>query len=281
MSRLFRHEKIVTLREIDHRYFDQFGDEYKSQSAFMSIFKNKFDAEKMSKLSAGKKLRQSGKQDITAKDILEEAEKLKNTWSGLGDHASGHGNSIHNPLELYGKGLKKQVHSSFYPLCEEIYARHLSKHAWFNEQVLFLEKEKIAGTADLPIARTNSLKTTIDIDDFKTNVRRGIEFHSPYGNFMKFPLEHLEDCNYNHYALQMSLYGYMCRVTYGLKVGSLNIQYIKAEVEDGVLKDYSLMRFPVPFMYHEIEAALEYYMAQKEEFENKQQEEDTVYDPFQ
>jgi hypothetical protein len=262
---IFDHRLKVTLRESDHRYFDQFGNEYISQSKFFGMFKNKFDAEKQSSLSAAKQLRESGIANPTPTQIAVKAEQLKAQWSGIGEHASGHGNVIHNALELYGKGLVKSVHPSFHKLCKEIYEPHLTKAKWFNEHVFFLENERIAGTADLPIARTRSIKTILDIDDFKTNVRRGIEFTNKYGNYMKFPLSHLEDCNYNHYSLQLSLYGYMAKVTHGLKIGSQFIRYIKAEVENGICLSYKIINYPVPFMYYEVEAALEYYMSMKKE----------------
>lgn len=268
MAGLLTHKIKITLREEDHRYFDQYGQEYISQSKFVGMFKNEFKTNERSLASAAKNLREKG-EVYTQADVLKEQERLKKHWKHLGEDSSDHGNSIHKPLEYYGKGLISKIHPTFIPLCEDIYKDHLQKYKWFNEQIFFLEDFKIAGSADLPVARTNSLKTTLDIDDFKTNKRKGIEFFSKYGNHMKGPLSHLEDCNYNHYALQISLYAYMALTTFGVKPGSLAIRYIKAEIVNEKLLDYEITRYPVPFMYHEIEAMLDYYAAMQEQSEHQ------------
>ena len=259
---IFDHPLGVYLEEVEHKYFDVNGKQYMSQSAFVGQFKNKFDADFMAPLSAKKQLKEAGKK-FTEKDIDDLSDKLKVKWAGAGEEGANHGNFIHNPLEFYGKGKINQVDKSFYPLCEEVYVEHLGAGRWFNEQVLFLEFPRIAGTADLPIARTNSFKPIIDIEDFKTNKMKGIEFRNKYGQYMKFPLEHLEDCNYNHYALQLSLYAYMIYITFGLKIGSLNIKYIKAELnkDNTKLLSYQITKYPVPFMIYEIESMIEWHIA--------------------
>lgn len=260
MSRIFEHAIKVTLREEDHRYFDQNGQEYISQSKFMEQFKNKFPTEFASKNSAIKQLRKEGV-PFTGDDIDQLQGEIKEGWNKNNKNARDHGNNIHNPLEMYGKGHHDKVDKSFIPLCQAVYADHLSAGRWWNEQVVFLTYPYIAGTMDLPVARTSSFNPIMDIDDFKTNINRGIEFRDPYKKFMKFPIDHLEDCNYNHYALQLSLYGYMLKATFGLRVGSLNIRYIKADVKDGVLKSWEMVKYPVPFMLYEIESMLEWHVA--------------------
>lgn len=41
------------------------------------------------------------------------------------------------------------------------------------------------------------------IDDYKTNIK--LDFNNPY-DMMLYPVNHLEDCNWNHYRIQLSFY---------------------------------------------------------------------------
>jgi len=257
---IFHHERKVTLREEDHRYFDQDGIEFMSQSKFWSQFKPAFP-EDMQFRSAGKQLREAG-ETVTAESIQKRGNELKSQWNSWTKDSQDHGTIIHNELEKYGKGMSL-MHPSFKEMCDYVYRDHLLKHQWWNEQVFFLEDDLIAGTCDRVAARTNSTRSIIDIDDYKTNQRRGIEFEDKYGKRMIGPLSHLENCNYNHYSLQDSTYAYMVEKTFGLKIGNLGIWYIKGVLEKvkeiHILKDWSAVRYPVPYMKLEVEAAIEYH----------------------
>ena len=45
-----------------------------------------------------------------------------------------------------------------------------------------------------------------DINDYKTN--KVINFYSQYAKKLLPPMDHLDDCQYNIYALQLSIYAY-------------------------------------------------------------------------
>jgi hypothetical protein len=251
MSNIFKHDIQVKLREEDHRYFNQHGEEYLSQSKFVGLFKEKFDTEGMSQRMAGSAIQKEGGK-LTREAVDAKAKEIRDKWSNIGLDSTDHGTLIHNQLENYGKGLSSKVDKSFMQLCESVYAPHLDKYKWFNEQVFFLEEHKIAGTADLPIMRKKSAKVVIDIDDFKTNKRNGIQFNDKYGNYLHYPIDHLEACNYNYYALQLSIYAYMIQQTWGYAIGSLTIVSLDVKIENGICKGFSVNRIPVPYMYHEV-----------------------------
>jgi hypothetical protein len=106
---------------------------------------------------------------------------------------SGRPISIIKPIIL--DGIK---HAPVQRLVEGIYPEHF----------IFLKSAGICGQSD----RVEVVKDTIDVIDYKTN--KEIKKNS-YKNWegmpemMIGPCAHLENCNFNHYALQLSVYLYM------------------------------------------------------------------------
>jgi len=108
----------------------------------------------------------------------------------------------------------------------------------------------------------------MDFYDYKTNLSQGIRYDSigwnknpikHYNRFMFSPLNHLEDCNYNKYAMQLSSYAYMAEITYGVKVGKLFIIFIWL---DGTKYKYKFI--PVPYMRMEAAAIFQDSLTLKE-----------------
>ena len=104
---------------------------------------------------------------------------------------------------------------------------------------------ELAGTADLVFNHKNN---TFTIGDFKTNKR--FNFTSKYCETLLPPVDHLHNCEFNVYALQLSIYAYMyekltntkCRglVIFYLEGGkwvSVSCNYLKNDVI-AILEDY-------------------------------------------
>jgi hypothetical protein len=58
-----------------------------------------------------------------------------------------------------------------------------------------------------------------------TALNKRITYLSEYGHWLNKPVSHLSDCQYNVYALQMSIYAYMYQMETRKKVGKLNLYY--------------------------------------------------------
>ena len=136
------------------------------------------------------------------------------------------------------------------------------KDGFHPELILWNNKYKLAGQADMVFVETIGDKRYIYVDDHKTN--KEIKTTNGYwqydketkkkywkGNYMLEPLSHLECCNYNHYRLQISTYAWMLEqegyIVKNVSFTHLNEQYrfeyLKTEVESmlGVIpedKDY-------------------------------------------
>jgi succinate dehydrogenase/fumarate reductase-like Fe-S protein len=119
----------------------------------------------------------------------------------------------------------------------------------------------IAGTIDV-VGIRNCKDLIIDVEDFKSNLEKGITFDTisrkgekyvHYNRYMKTPLDHLEACNYNRYCLQLSLYAFMLTEYLGGKIGRLAIRWIEMS-QDGRVDFTSYI--PVPYMKTEVSKLL-------------------------
>jgi hypothetical protein len=101
----------------------------------------------------------------------------------------------------------------------------------YPEHMVYLKSVGICGQAD----RVEVLQDTIDLFDYKTNKEiktKGFTSWDGVTKKMLGPCSHLDDCNLNHYALQLSVYMYiMLKHNHGLKPGKMEIHHITFEVE--------------------------------------------------
>jgi hypothetical protein len=77
------------------------------------------------------------------------------------------------------------------------------------EQVIASAELGLAGMIDLVVSlRTDHDCPVVGLYDWKTNAK--ITRHNQWQSGLE-PINHLSDCNFNHYALQLNLYEYICR----------------------------------------------------------------------
>lgn len=189
-------------------------------------------------------------------EILQEYETKRKT-------ATDRGTLIHSKFEnsFYGNkniDFKKfgcdGLHGNFE--CKKDYYRLDLKQGVYPEFFISLISRdgllRVAGQVDLLVVDQND----VYIVDFKTN--KEIKKNSFYNKnkksneMMKFPLNNLQDCNFNHYQLQLSTYAYMLQQInpeYNIKKLMLyhidhdgnetliNCEYLKEDVER-MLKHY-------------------------------------------
>jgi ATP-dependent helicase/DNAse subunit B len=121
---------------------------------------------------------------------------------------------IFKPIEI--DGIKKAPNQK---LEEGIYPEHM----------VYLKSAGLCGQAD----RVEVIKGTVNIYDYKTNKEIKTESYVNWegvSDRMLAPLNHLDDCNLNHYALQLSLYMYMIiKHNPKLKPGKMIIEHIVFE----------------------------------------------------
>jgi len=265
----------VRFRAEDHSYISIDPDskiKWTSVTTFIGQFKNKFDAKSVSeKVSLNKKSKWYGMDPLVIQKI----------WSAESDRSMELGNWYHDQREadlisintLSRDGIHLPIirpltsfgfrESPEQTMVEGIYPEHF----------VFLESAGICGQSD----RVEVVGNKVDIIDYKTNKEIKKKSYTNWQGVsqkMKTPINHIDDCNYYHYALQLSLYMYIIlRHNPTLKPGKLELHHVtfktkpdKDKYGNPVLeKDYNdnyivhqVIPYPVPYLKSEIITLLKY-----------------------
>jgi len=220
----------LTFIEKGHKYESSDGIVWTSVTSFISMFKDGFDKKGVAKkCSTNKKSKWYGLQP----------QVIMNIWEGETQRAIELGNWYHNQREadlldfstIEREGVELPI---IKPIVEEG-IKHAPKQkisdGVYPEHFVYLKSAGLCGQADL----VEVVNGKINITDYKTN--KEIKEKS-YVNWegiskkMHIPVNHLDDCNLNHYNLQMSIYAYIIKKhNPKLKVGSLKIQHVQFESE--------------------------------------------------
>jgi hypothetical protein len=141
----------------------------------------------------------------------------------------------------------------------------------YPEHLIYNEKIRVCGQSDLVFVSNGY----VDISDYKTN--KEIKFQSYVDRWgvsqkMLAPVSHLDDCNFYHYALQLSIYMKLILIKNPhLKAGKLELIHVNFGVERydeygfPILKKKKnayicekIVKYPVPYLEKEAIAVLKY-----------------------
>ncbi len=226
-------EEKVALEPIKHVYTHVNGDEYISVSKVLNMLSEPFE------------------NTFAYRNATEE--KLAE-WKAKGDDAREHGTAIHEALETYN-----QFKTCENPEWEEGLKSILEVYkGWrsYDEVCLYDEQYRIAGTADKISAVGTGKNVSVVISDFKTNKSKGITYNSEYSKNLYPPFEHLSECNFIKYSLQLSLYGYMWENLTGRKIKRMFIHFIPPD-------DFTKHQvIPVVYLKNDVKLLLETYKPQ-------------------
>lgn len=219
----------LIFKEEGHIY-ESVGDEaidWTSVTSFIGMFKPKFDAKSQAAKSC--KNKKSKWYGMKPKDILA-------AWENESQRAIKLGNFYHNQREADLLELDTiQRYGVEVPIVKPIIDDEGIKIApeqklsdgVYPEHFVYLKSSGLCGQADL----VEIVNNTINITDYKTNKEikdKGFTNWEGITNKMFNPVGHLDDCNLNHYNLQLSIYAYIIKKhNPKLKIGKLTIQHVK------------------------------------------------------
>lgn len=219
---------ILRFTPHDHKYTSVKKEDEKdwiSVTSFIGNFKQPFDADAIAAKSA--KNRKSKWYGMTP-------EEIKAAWKAEANRATTLGTWYHNcrekdiceldtmermgltvpvvkPIEI--EGIK---YSPDQKLTDGVYPEHL----------VYLKSAGLCGQSDL----VEVIDGHVHITDYKTNKEIKTEGYTNWQGVtqkMLAPVSHLDDCNLNHYTLQLSMYLYMIlKHNPRLKPGTLTIHHI-------------------------------------------------------
>jgi ATP-dependent exoDNAse (exonuclease V) beta subunit len=265
----------IYFKASDHSYksIDDDNIIWTSVTTLLSNFKKHFDAEKVAqKVSKNKKSKWYG---LDPKEIQE-------IWTNEAKRATDLGTFYHNEREadlcalasMEREGVTIPVFSP-----EEININGVKfapsqklEPGVYPEHMVYLKSAGICGQSDL----VEVVNGKVNIIDYKTNKEIKRESYVDWegkSEKMMTPLDSLDDCNLNHYALQLSIYMYMIlKHNPKLKPGHIFIHHITFEVESEDQWGYPIAKkdehgnpivkevtpIPVPYLVDEVIALLHY-----------------------
>lgn len=217
-----------------HKYTSVLPDgiEWVSVSTLSGNFKEAFDPKAMSiKCSKNKKSKWYGM----------DPQEIQWVWKNKADRSCDVGTKYHaiqeaellscETVEVFGEEFKVQA-----PVVEEGIKKapeQKLENGWiYPEHLVYLKTVGVCGQVDY-VEVTNNI---LNVRDYKTNEKIETEsYFNPYSGVSKMmlaPVSHLEDCNYNVYSLQLSMYAYMMlKHNPQLSIGKLVIEHAVFETE--------------------------------------------------
>ena len=220
----------VFFNDAEHKYTDKDGNRLLSITQLISHFKEKFDE---SGIITEKYAKKHG---LTVTEVKEK-------WKEINEQSCFYGTSVHESLEHFiNNGT---ILDNEYKSIVEQFSKYKFEGKLHSEVMVHSVEHMIAGTVDIIEKLPNK---EINIWDFKTNKK--IERTNSWGKKMKHCLFYLEDANFVHYCIQMSLYAYLCELK-GLKVKNLFLLYMNPKTQKFEL-------FDCPYMKDEVKMMLKY-----------------------
>lgn len=192
----------IRFDEASHTYETDLVNNFISSSGIIHNYFPQFDAVEVSNRIAHKR-------STTPEQLRQDWEDHKNQACIFGTrchenaeyHLTGRFSEMHQPQNDREFKTFTQTHHA----CEWVKANFQLIQC---EAIMFSERFRIAGTADLLLWDPKT--SELIIGDWKTNAK-GIE-REAYNNEAGYqPVTHLQNCNFDHYSLQLSIYEFLLR----------------------------------------------------------------------
>ncbi len=230
-------EDNILFDEEAHSYVNKItGASYLPVSNFISLFQKDVNWGMIAK-------------KIATRDGVQ-ASDVTNDWKRRADN----GTRIHKGIERFEKTtviLPEDL--DIKQIIATVASYYTDYYRIYQEQRLSCDEYMICGTTDKVGVCTSSSKSVIDIHDYKTKEDKLVKYKSDNNTYMLHCLSHLQDCTFNRYALQLSIYAYLLQKKTGRKIGELAIIEIPTNDHTKIRKIY------VPYMKYEVEAMLNWY----------------------
>lgn len=167
-------------------------------------------------------------------ELAQATQEILNKWTTLNTQAVDKGKAYHKEKEdFYTSKFKVLYESLVYQVCLDNELNNGIDYAIYPEMLVFNDEYKIAGQIDLVIKQKNK----IIVRDYKTNKKLDLRNTFKDGK-MLFPIQDIEDCNYRHYQIQLSMYAFMIKELFGLEIDSLYIDHHVPEGDKPYKVDY-------------------------------------------
>jgi ATP-dependent exoDNAse (exonuclease V) beta subunit len=152
------------------------------------------------------------------------AKQIKDEWSANGASASSQGTAMHLAIEQFLHGRPDLIEPSIKKTPEWQYFSNFWRDVrddlvpYRSEWEVWSEEYKLAGSIDMVFYQKST--DSYVIYDWKRSkeIKTDNDWETGYG-----PVEHLPNCNYWHYTLQLNTYRWFLETYYGLKITDMCI----------------------------------------------------------
>ena len=275
----------IAFKAEDHTYVSLHGEsiDWISVTTLISHFKKPFDAKKVAeKVSKNKRSKWYG---LDPKEILKiwDSESLRAVTLGTYYHNQRE-SDICSLASMEREGVTIPVIS---PVDEvnglKIAPIQKLEPGVYPEHMVYLKSVGICGQSDL----VEVVNGVVNIIDYKTNKEIKMESYVDWegkSDKLMEPVSTLDDCNYNHYALQLSVYMYIIlKHNPRLRPGKMYIHHVTFEEEskdeygypvtkydsngDPVVKE--VIPIAIPYLQEEVIAIMHYLHDNKHKVKKK------------
>ena len=235
----------IIFNDADHSYKSIDGEniDWVSVTTLISNFKKPFDGKAIAaKVSKNKRSKWFGV----------EPETILKIWDDESQRAMSLGTFYHNQREadlcslasIEKDGVTVPIFSpTVEPNGIKVAPNQKLESGVYPEHMVYLKSAGICGQSDL----VEVVNNRIYIIDYKTNKEIKTESFVNWegvSDKLSFPLLHLDDCNFNHYALQLSIYMYiMLKHNPKLKPGAMFIHHVVFEEDDKDANGYPVTKY--------------------------------------
>jgi hypothetical protein len=216
---------ILKFTAHNHKYVSDDKTDWLSVTSFIGNFKQPFEADRIAKkCSTNKKSKWYG---LTP-------EEIKEAWKAEANRATTLGTWYHNQRENdLCQIANMERHGVTVPVIKPIEVEGIKyspeqklKEGVYPEHMVYLRSAGICGQSDL----VEVVDGKVHITDYKTNKEIKVEGFTNWEGItqkMAPPINHLDDCHLNHYALQLSMYMFIIlKHNPKLTAGILTIHHI-------------------------------------------------------
>lgn len=169
-------------------------------------------------------------------------EQIKALWKANGAEAATAGTKMHYDIECFYNECPRENDSVEYSYFKDFQEDHKDKVAYRTEWMIYDETLRLAGSIDMTYVNDDG---TIDIYDWKRC--RNIKKSNPFESATTKCIEHLPNCNFWHYALQLNTYKTILETHYGKKIRDMYLVCLHPEN-----KNKSYIKYAVPTLESEI-----------------------------
>lgn len=239
LSEKNKHERDnrISFDESTHTYYvDGSSDGIISVTTLIHNHFPKFDSDKILKLMKNKSKKYPNMSD----------EQIKKIWSENGKIASGNGTKIHKMIENYYNFLENNTNDE-----KNTEFQHFLK---FNETIkdkfipyrtewsIFDGSIDLAGQVDMLYIKKDGTFALYDWKRIK-ELKKDNSFEKGIGN--------LDNCNYNHYSIQLNIYKRILETRYDLKISEMALVILHPDNENFLIEDIKDMSSYIDMIFNE------------------------------